>query len=182
MAVDEPLSLAQCPACSTPVYRWRVGGLEYTADLTVVDAQQAAAAVQSGRRLYRLLYAGGRPMSARPADMLVITKLVTAPPEERPAVIPAHPCTAVTRPLPAPQPAAGPGAPADPPVPPAGRTTPSRGPQAVSSGATGADRLRSDRRRPSCNRCSRPMADGTYASIEVGDLLVWAEHLTDCTA
>lgn len=35
---------------------------------------------------------------------------------------------------------------------------------------------------PRCNRCSQPMADGTYAAVEVGDLLVWAEHLTDCTA
>lgn len=195
MPVDESLSLAVCPACSTPVYRWRVGGIEYTADLSVVDAQQAASAAATGRRLYRITYTGGRPTAARPADPRTLTALVTAPPAERPAVVPAHGCKAatlspsqaaarngVTRPLAASQPTGGPGVRTDPPVPSAGHQTPSSGPQTEHSGARTAVKPRSDRPGPRCNRCSRPMADGTYAAIEVGDLLVWAEHLTDCTA
>lgn len=33
---------------------------------------------------------------------------------------------------------------------------------------------------PRCDGCSRPCADGTYASIQLGDLTVWAHHVTTC--
>lgn len=182
MPVDESLSLAVCPACATPVYRWKAGGIEYTADLSVVDAQQAASAAATGRRLYRISYTGGRPTAARPADPHTLTALVTAPPAERPAVVPAHGCKAVTRPLAASQPSPGPGVRTDPPAPSAGRQTPSSGPQTEHSGARTAVKPRSETA-PRCNRCSRPCADGTYAAIQVGDLYVWAEHVQEeaCT-
>lgn len=180
MPVDELLSLAVCPACSTPVYRWKAGGIEYTADLSVVDAQQAASAASAGRRLYRIAYTGGRPTAARPADPRTLTALVTAPPAERPAVVPAHGCRAVTKPLsaslPAPQPAPGPGVRTDPPGPSAGHQTPFSGPQTEHSGARTAASRRSEPA-PRCNRCARPCSDGTYAAIQVGDLYVWAEHV-----
>lgn len=33
---------------------------------------------------------------------------------------------------------------------------------------------------PVCSACSTPCADGTYASIQVGELYVWAQHLEAC--
>jgi hypothetical protein len=37
-----------------------------------------------------------------------------------------------------------------------------------------------DPRNPRCKRCGQRMAQGTYAAIELGELLVWAEHIDEC--
>ena len=62
--------------------------------------------------------------------------------------------------------------------PSAGQQTPFSGPSAANSSARSAGPARSDG--PRCSACSKPCADGTYASIEVGELVIWAQHLTDC--
>lgn len=31
--------------------------------------------------------------------------------------------------------------------------------------------------KPCCDACAQPCADGTYAAVHLGDLLVWAQHL-----
>jgi hypothetical protein len=37
-----------------------------------------------------------------------------------------------------------------------------------------------DPRNPRCARCGQRMKQGTYAAIELGDILVWAEHSIEC--
>lgn len=180
MPYEEPLTMAVCPACSTPVYRVKVGGLEYTANLTSLDAQTAMAEVLAGRRLYRIIFVGGRPLSMRPADNRVLRKLAEASPEERPLVVAGHPCTAVSRPM---TPSPGPGDRRDPHEPPAARTAPSSGPQAADAPVPGAETPRSDGSPPDgpeCSRCGLPCAGGTYASIDVGELTLWAAHVLEC--
>lgn len=179
MAVDEPMNLAQCPRCRIPVHRWKVGGIEYTADLTALDGPGATAAVLGGRKLYRITLVGGT-RNIRPA---YTTELAALSGAEPPTIVGGHPCKALTRPLTAPQQSGGATPRGKAPGPAAGRTAPSPDRSRRGSGVPTADRSRSEARTgPRCNRCSRPMADGTYAAIELGDLLVWAEHLTDCTA
>lgn len=175
MPYEEPLTMAVCPKCSMPVHRTKVGGLEYTANLTSLDAQTAMAEVVAGRTLYRVLFTGGRPLSMRPADNRVLRKLAEAPPEERPHVVAEHPCAAVSRPL---TPSPGPGDQQTPHEPPAGRTAPSLGPQAADAPVRTAEHHRSDA--PRCSGCGEPCADGTYASIAVGEMTVWAAHVAEC--
>ena len=175
MPYDEPLSLGECPACSSRIHRMEVCGLEMKGNLIPLDAQQAMGEVIAGRRLYRITFAGGAPLTMRPADNLVLAKLATAEPGERPYVVAEHPCAAVSRPLGVP---AG-GTPAEnPPVPPAGRTAPYSGPQGVDGAASGAGTRRSDG--PRCSGCGQPCADGTYASVTLGDVVMWAQHVAEC--
>ena len=179
MPYDEPVSLAVCPSCSTPVYRVKVGGIEYTANLAALDAQQAVAEVIAGRRLYRLTFVGGSPVSLRPADNRVLAAL-NREPDERPTVVSQHPCTAVSRPL---TPGTTSGSTSGPKARQAGvqspavRTTPSSAPSTERSGAPAADRRPSDVR---CSECGQPCEDGTYASIGLGELTLWAAHFDTC--
>jgi len=53
-------------------------------------------------------------------------------------------------------------------------STPSSAPWTDHSGAPVAASRRSE---PRCNSCSQSCADGTYASISVGELTVWAQHV-----
>ena len=174
MPVDEPLNLAACPRCQTPVYRWKVGGIEYTADLTALTAAGAIGVKIAGRRLYRITLVGPT-RNIRPAYTTELAALSSAEP---PTIVGGHPCNAVTRPLGTPQPAGGPGAPGKAPSPSAGRQTPFSGPSTEPSGVPAAATRSTDRPNPRCDACGKPCGDGTYAAIEVGDLVVWAQHVT----
>lgn len=188
MAVDEPVSMGECPACRTLVYRVKAGGLEYTADPSPLDAQTAVYAVLAGRRLYRITFVGGKPSGMRPADNRHLAALRTEP-GERPLVVAEHPCAAVSRPL---TPTPRPSVQEDPPKPPVGRTAPLSGPQAGPSSVRSAEPRRSDGtlRAPSgssdaprCDACGQPCADGTYAAVGLGELVLWAQHVQEgpCT-
>ncbi len=177
MPYDEPVTLAVCPSCSTPVYRVKVGGIEYTANLAALDAQQAVAEVIAGRRLYRLTFVGGNPVSLRPADNRMLAALNRGP-DERPTVVSQHPCTAVSRPL-------TPGTASGSTSAPKGRetgvvdpATPSPARPTERSGARSAERPPSDAVR--CSECGQPCEDGTYASIALGELTLWAAHFDTC--
>lgn len=60
-------------------------------------------------------------------------------------------------------------------------STPSSAPWTARSSAPSAVSHRSEG--PRCDRCSKPCADGTYASIALGELTVWAQHVREdvCT-
>lgn len=182
MPVNDPLSLGVCPACGTPVHRWKAAGIEYKADLTVVDAQQATAAVLAGRTLYRITMVGPT-RNIRPAYTAELTALSGAEP---PTIVGGHPCKAVTRPLAASQPAPGPGVRSVPPEPSAGRQTPSSGPQTESSGARTAETRVSDPgnrpgNRPECDTCGLVIPDGAeMVGIQIGELYAWARHAGGC--
>ncbi len=176
MPVDEHLSMAECPSCRTPVHRWKAAGIEYTADLPVVDAQTATAAVLAGRRLYRVTWAGGQAN----IRLAYHTELAALSSAEPPHIVASHPCKAVTRSLTAVPPSGGAGAPGKAPSPSAGRTAASSGVSRWLSAQRAAQR-RSDG--PRCDSCGQPCADGTYASIELGTLTLWAQHVQEggCT-
>lgn len=185
MPYDEPLTMAVCPSCGLPVHRVKVGGLETTADLAALGPAEAVAARIAGRQLYRIIFVGGRPLSMRLADNRVLAKLADAPPEERPHVVAGHPCKAVSRPL-TPSPGSGAGGPGKGPQTGAQGfaplSTPSPAPDAPAASAPTAAQRPSDGRTdgPRCSGCGKPCADGTYASVAVGELLAWAQHVESC--
>jgi hypothetical protein len=180
---DEPLSVAECPRCRGRVLRQKVGGIETKANLTPVTDP-----VGDTGRVYRVLFDdAGRPRTLRPAYPTELVAFVTAPVGDKPYLVRQHPCTAVSRPIPAPvtNPAGGPGkAPQTGVQSLAGRTTPSPDRSTEPSGARSAAQRRSDGSavRPRCSACGKVCEDGTYASVALGDVVLWAEHVTHCTA
>lgn len=195
MPYDEPLSVAECPKCGGRILRQKVGGIETKANLTPVTNPMG----DTGR-VYRVTFDGsGRPRTLRPAYPTELVAFVTGPADDRPYLVREHPCAAVSRPIPAPgtNPAGGPGkAPQTGVQSLAGRTTPSPDRSTEASGARSADRPRSDRTpekgavrpsdgsaaQPRCSACGKACEDGTYASVALGDLILWAEHVTGCPA
>ena len=184
MPYDEPLSLAECPRCRERILRVKVGGIETTANLTPITDPRG----ETGR-VYRVAFhADGRPRALYPAAPAELVAFVTSPPADRPYIVRQHPCTAVSRPIPAPgtNPAGGPGK-----APQTGvqrfladLSTPSPARSTAPSGARSAAQRRSDGlpERPRCSACGKACEDGTYASVALGDLVLWAEHVTCCTA
>lgn len=194
MPYDEPLSVAECPRCRERILRQKVGGIEAKANLTPVTDP-----VGDTGRVYRVTFDdAGRPRALRPAYPTELVAFVTGPVEARPYLVREHPCTAVSRPIPASgtDPAGGPGkAPQAGVQSLAGRTTPSPARSTDPSGARSAAQRRSDgplrgpsgssdglAARPRCSACGKPCEDGTYASIALGDAVLWAEHVVHCTA
>lgn len=177
-------------SCGRLTYVDEFTGLTIRTDTEPLEADGATKALLGGAELYRVYFLGGRPSRYGGATPDVLAKLRTEP-GERPLVVRAHRCTehstlqrgctAVSRPnTPSPVPSAQPV----PPSPSAGRTeTPSPGPQTEPFSVPGArpTATRSDGR-PTCSACGRPCADGTYASIALGELTVWAQHVEQCTA
>jgi hypothetical protein len=189
MPYDEPLSVAECPRCGDRVLRQKVGGIETKASLTPITNPMG----DTGR-VYRVLFDdSGRPRTFRPAYPTELVSFVTAPVGDKPYLVRQHPCTAVSRPL-TPSPASGTTGPKAGPETGvqslAGRTTPSPERSTDSPAATAAG-TRASRRpekapvRPSpglaslprCSACGKPCEDGTYASVALGDLVLWAEHV-----
>lgn len=166
--------------CGRLTYVDDLGGTAIRTDTEPLEADEAVQALLGGADLYRVFFLGGRPNRYGSTTPEVLAKLRTEP-SERPLVVRAHRCTAVSRPnTPSPVPSGQPV----PPSPSAGHTeTPSPGPQTEPSPAPGArpTGTRSDRR-PTCSGCGRPCADGTYASIALGELVVWAQHVDTCPA
>lgn len=191
MPYDEPLSVAECPRCRERILRQKVGGIETKANLLPI-----ANPVGETGRVYRVVIDdSGRPRTLRPAYPAELVSFVTAPVGDRPYLTREHPCTAVSRPIPAPgtNPAGGPGK-----APQTGvqrfladLSTPSPARSTEPSGARGAAQRRSEAAvrpspgtgaRPQCSACGKACEDGTYASVALGDVVLWAEHVTHCTA
>lgn len=161
-------------------------GLRWTADLEPLDAQTAVQALMVGREVYRIGWntQGVTLSTAKPA---VLAALRTAPTDARPVVVASHPCPTgaakVLKPvLPASNEEGGTGTPKAPAGPSGERTAPFSGPVTAPSGVTPAVKPRSEtfRDAPICSGCGQPCADGTYASIALGDLIQWARHVADC--
>lgn len=166
--------------CGALLYLVEDAGLRWTADMTPLDAQEATAALLAGRELYRLTLVGKTPSRLRTAKPDVLKALRTAMPDERPIVVGSHPCpTGAARALlPAPQPAGGPGGPTRPPKAPVPPSRPFSGQPTVSSSAPDAGIQGSEG--PRCDDCGLIMRDGEYVSAQLGEVYVWAIHLTDC--
>lgn len=175
------IKVEPCKGCGGALLVDRFMGLTVRCEVTPLDAQAAGAALLAGRELHRVMYLGGRPSSFSSASPAVLGAL-RAEPSERPMVVVTHRCpSGATRPpesLAAPSAASTPKeAPAGPPVAPG---TPSWGRSTEASSAPRAATLVSDPSGPRCSGCGDPCADGTYASIELGDILIWAIHTENC--
>jgi hypothetical protein len=182
-------------------------GIRIKADTEALDGISAVTALVEGRELYRVRFLGGKAhnLTGTPPEVLAA---LNGPVGERPMVIREHRCDpkAVDARLAASYNPPGPGAHPHPQSPPAGRTAPFSGPSSPSSSVPDVVQSRSDpqegpsapvyrppggpvspgpgqartgRSTPVCDECGKPCADGTYASIELGDLLVWAAHVSE---
>lgn len=179
------IKVEPCKGCGGVLLVDRFMGVTVRCDPTPLDAQAAGRTLLAGQTLYRVTYQGGRPHSFASASPAVLGALRTEP-GERPMVVEAHRCTknGSTAPVSASQGGGGtqtPKAPQGASQPrPAAPTTPSSVPSTVRSSASAAEPHRSSPASPRCSGCGHPCADGTYASIELGDILVWAHHTENC--
>lgn len=187
------IKVEPCKGCGGVLLVDRFMGLTVRCEATPLDAQAAGAALLAGQELHRVLYLGGRPSSFSSASPAVLGAL-RGEPSERPMVVVTHRCTAgaTGARLTASQEVGGTQAPKAPQSPPAGRGTPFSGHSSPSSTAHTAAKHPSKTRipptfvdgqsiqGPRCSGCGQPCADGTYASIELGDILIWAIHTEGC--
>ncbi len=170
------IKVEPCRGCGRILMVEAIANLSVRLESEPLDAQEAATALVAGRNLWRITQTSAS--GARPAEL---GALRTAEPGERPYIVQEHACTATGAPR-TPSPVLG-----DPSVPKGRQTgtqgvhvvpsTPSSDRQPERSSVPSAVSPRSEG--PRCDGCSRPCADGTYASIEVGELTVWAHHVTE---
>lgn len=172
------IKVEPCNGCQKWILQVHLMGVTIKADPTPLDAQTAVQALVGGLKLW-----AARPdASGRPASLMAPTNemLAALNTPSRPNIVAQHRCAATggpnatpvaVEPTPAPK-----GRPAATETASWGHPAPDRAPSA------GRRRTRnaSGRPEPRCSNCSKPMADGTYAAIEVGELLVWAAHVDAC--
>lgn len=170
--------IEMCKGCGRPVLVHRIANLVVKCEPVALDGSGAVAEIMAGGSLWMV----ERNLQGQPV------RLRGARPGE-PGPVPEHRCLnaqeALSRPrtpsvVPSPQPT--------PQRPPAGRTAPSSGPSAapssVRTAASPAFKIDwskvGEPSGPRCDGCSQPCADGTYASIALGELTVWAHHVNSC--
>lgn len=164
------MELKPCPGCGRMMLTQKIANLTVRCEPTPLDGQGVAQELGAGRQLWTPEFGPGliprRLKAARPGDGKLLR-------EHR---CPVNAQEALSRPRTT---QGGETVPPKAPRPPVARSRPSSGPLTVHSGVRGAGSPRSN---PTCDRCGKPCADGTYASIEVGQLPVWAEHVNrkDC--
>lgn len=167
------IKVEPCKGCDTPLLVDAFMGVRVRCEPTPMGVPEAGQAILAGRTLHRVLYQGGRPSSFTAATPAVLAKLRSEP-SDRPVVVGEHRCARLT----AEQGVKGPSTPATAPKalqsPPVAPGTPSSGRSSPARAGT-ADRTRSEVR---CSGCGEPCEDGTYAAVHLGDLLVWAEHVS----
>jgi len=150
-------------------------------EATPLDAQTAGTALLAGLKLAWVHYTGGRPSSFSEASPAVLGALRNEP-SERPVVVAEHRCPpkATGGPLKLSWKAGEGEGPKEPHSPSAAPSRPSSGPSTGEPTALTAATSRSEVSGPRCSGCGQPCADGTYAAIELGDVLVWASHVDAC--
>lgn len=178
------IKVEPCKGCGAQLMVDRFMGVTVRCDPTPLDAQTAIQAVLASQTLYRVHALGGRPSSFGSASHDVLRALKTEP-SSRPVVVPEHRCTpnGYKAPQTPSQAVGGTGAPVNPPKAPVGPSAPSSGSSRPTSSAleTAHTAATPDSRpQPRCYTCGEPCEDGTFAAIELGDILVWATHVEEC--
>lgn len=155
-----------CNGCGRMIIVHSVANLAVRCDPTPLGAQEVVRELGAGRQMWTP-QDGRRLRAARPGDAELLRE---------------HRCTAAGA-LRSPSPVLG-----DPNRPKgrqagthslAGPPTPSSAPRTAHSGARHAASPSSETR-PRCSACGQPCTDGTYASVGVGELTVWAQHVETC--
>ena len=178
------IKVEPCKGCGGVLLVDDFMGVRLRCEVTPLDAQTAGAALLAEQGLHRVTYLGGRPSSFGAATPAVLGAL-RLDPGERPVVVVTHRCA--TEAVQAHQRASrsrGEGRTPKAPLRPSGTpsvavVTPSSVPSTTPSGARTAENRPSE---PRCSGCGEPCKDGTYAAIELGDILVWAAHVDSCGA
>lgn len=162
--------------CGRITYVDNLGGVKIRTDTEPLEAEPAVQALLGGTTLYRVTFLGGRPANYSSATPAVMGALRTEP-GSRPVVVREHRCTAAEATNTPPRVSQ---ATATPPRPSAGRTETRSGErQTASSSAPTAETLASS---PTCDDCGLPVGEpGTYWGIQIGDLWLYAQHVTNCT-
>lgn len=172
------INLEPCTACG----EWILTDGREEADPAGVDAQTGVAALLAGRTLRHVVWPHTPSAAFTFATNHTLAALNDPTP---PLVVTRHTCrpqtVATSARLKPSQPVEAPSEPPTPPVAPAARSTRSQGPSSNSSTAGSARSAETRGSDPRCAECSEPMADGTYAMIELGDLVVWSAHAEACT-
>jgi hypothetical protein len=170
------IKVENCPACGRMILSMAVANLAVRVDPSMLEADDAVRLLLDGRALWRVMHLGGRPYRLTGASPAVLGAL-RGEPGERPHVVVEHRCSvtaqaALSRPR---TPTPGPSVQPTPQRPSAGQQTPSSGLQTAPSSAPSAEPHRSS---PTCDACRKPCdVPGSYASIEIGRLTVWAQHV-----
>lgn len=166
------IKVESCRGCGRSLFIHPIANLVVRLEMEPLDAAQATQALLGGRNLWRVTATS--VSGVRPAEL---TALAQAEPGERPHVCQEHRCPAVSRPdRPSPVPEANP-TPKGHQSPPVDVSTPSSARSTVRSSVQPAV---SPVSRPVCDGCGQPCADGMYASISLGELTVWAQHVETC--
>lgn len=161
------MKIEPCLGCGRGVLIHKIANLAVKCDPSPLDGVGVAREIVAGRSLWTPVFGPGlipkELKPGRPGD----TKLLAE-----------HRCTRVSG-------ASAPATPSRPVVAPQASPTLSEaesvlGGPARPGDASTAPFSSSRRTNPCCDGCSEPMADGTYASIELGSLVVWAQHVTEC--
>lgn len=166
------IQIEPCRGCGRTLGIHKIANLTVRLEIEPLDAGQATQALLGGRNLWRVTQTS--VSGVRPAEL---TALAQRGVTEGPHVCQEHRCVAVSRPdgsTPVPEANPTPKARQSPPVDvstlsSARSTARSSARPAVSRGS-----------RPVCDGCGEPCADGTYASISLGELTVWAQHVETC--
>ncbi|SRR6266550_2666042 len=159
------IKVEPCRGCGRTLFTVKVANLDVRCDPEKLDAQEAVAALLAGRELWSV---DGMNLSGARHEILGGLNGPTPP-----HVVGTHRCEAVGARLAAPQKGGEAGPPKGPSSPPVAPSVAFLGHSTGPSGVPSAVKRRSD---PPCDRCGRPCEPGTYASVEYGDLVIWAEH------
>lgn len=159
--------IEMCVGCGRPILVHRMLGVVVKCEPTPLAGPEAVGEILAGRQLWTVDLVGGKPHGLKPAQ----------PGEHKP--LREHHCPNGSRgPVTASQEHAGPVAQPQPPKAPAAPWRASSGPsRPARAGGVARPTFEARRTGPSCSACGRPCSDGTYASVEVGDLVVWAQHV-----
>lgn len=180
------IKMEPCKGCGALVLMGELHpGVTLKVEPARINAQTLGAALLAGQtdECWTIrLDPQGRMVGFTPADFATVGTLNGPTP---PHAVRRHHCPkALSGDLTASQRSEAPRVPPTAPEPPAAPTIPSVGPSTNSStpgSARPADRPRFEQGGgPRCAECSKPCADGTYAAIELGELLVYAAHVDQC--
>lgn len=178
------IKVEPCKGCGGVLLVDRFMGVTVRCEATPLDAQAAGRTLLAGQTLYWVRYSSGRPSSFGSATPTVLGALRREP-SERPVVVGQHRCAknASTAPVSVSQDGGEAGAPKAPRRPPVAPSRPFSGHSTATPTAPTAETPASETpadASPRCSGCGHPCADGTYASIELGDILVWVHHTEHC--
>lgn len=164
------ITVEPCRGCGRLLLVHPIANLTVRLDSVPLEPDGAVQALMGGIPLWRVTSTS--VSGARPAELTALRERGST---EGPRIHQEHRCTAVSGPN---TPKAVSASPKGSQRPPADRSAlqgsvrrPER--SSAPSAATPVSE-------PRCDGCGEPCSDGTYASVAIGDIIVWAAHVENC--